>query len=64
LAVVNHHIKRVQVLRIGAMPLEQICGKLTLQRRETKTIDLIAFQQELGQAIAQTANAIVKDYRL
>ena len=61
LALVEDDVDGVEILMVRAMPLQQPCGKVALQRSKPKTVMTISFQQKLDSAIAKTADAIVKD---
>ena len=43
---------------------QQLETEITLQRRETKAIVIVVLQDKLNEAIAETANTIVKNNRV
>lgn len=47
-------------MRVYTVTLHELVCKFALQRRKSKTIILIAFQQKLNEVIAESANAVVK----
>ena len=49
-------------MSIFSMTLQDDGRELTLERRETQTVMDVSLQQKLSQAIAKTANTIVKNY--
>ena len=59
--VVLNYIDGVEVMRVYAVTRHQAVCKFALQRRESKTIVSIAFQQKLDEVIAESANAVVKN---
>jgi len=64
LIVVKDHINRVQIAGVNTVPLQQRSGKVTLERRKTKSIVCVSNQKKLVETIAQSANAIVKHNRI
>ena len=62
--VIEHHIYRVKVQRIGAMPLQQRCSQVALQRCKPESIVSISLQKKLVEAIAKPTNTVVKDNRV
>jgi hypothetical protein len=61
LSMIENGIDGVEIPMVHAMPLQQRCGKVALQRSKPKPVMPISFQQKLNGAIAKTADSIVKD---
>ena len=60
--MIEDDVHGIQILMVQAMTLQQLGGKVALQRSKAQTVMAISFQQEPDGAIAKTAHAIVKDY--
>jgi hypothetical protein len=46
------------------MPFEDRARESALQRRETKAVFAVVLQDEPHKAVAETADAVVEDYRM
>jgi len=55
-------MKRVQRIWIKSVPFENRARELTLQCRKTKTISSITLENKPNQPIAESADAVVKNY--
>jgi len=64
LLVIEHQIKRVEIIGIGIVLPQKVAGKIALQRCEPKPVSMIVLEHKLDQAVAESANAIVEDDRI
>lgn len=56
-----YDVNRVEVVRIQLVSRQHALRQLTLQRRKSKTIMRVTFQEKLDQPITESADAVVKN---
>jgi len=61
--MINHYVEGIEIARVCAMSFEDCLGKFALQRRKTKPVVNIALQNKLNQTVAESADAVVENYR-
>jgi len=62
--MIQDKIDRIEYVRIHLMSLQDFMCEMTLQRGESKIILAIVLQNKSHKAIAQSANAVVKNDRI
>lgn len=60
-SIVRHNIERGQIARILAVPLEHGLTGRALERSEIEDTAVVVCQQELHEAVAEAAHAVVQD---
>jgi hypothetical protein len=59
--VIQHDVDRVEIAGIPSMAIKDAGGKSALQRGKTKAVLRVALQDELDEAVAEAADAVVEE---
>ena len=64
LRIVQQQVHRIQSLWVDSVSLEDIARELTLQSGKPEAVGLVALEDKLIEAIAESANTVIEDDRI